>query len=598
MKFFAKSSAIILASISIVFSSCSEKTRATDGRYTDINGAQWGCHDPKLFQDDDGRYYAYSTGWEDGVQIRYSDDLAKWHKVSKSPFQAENTVSDLYGSMYWDDDFLKWAGFATNDGKLFNTVAYKTIKKPQSWAPTVIKQNGKYYMFHGIVTDCLTYNKKARRAGLISLSVSDSPTGPFLPASKYDSDLYKQSTLVRCVWNNKNVESPEEIGYEGSYNSCNSNWNEGFGSIDPEFVFDIATGELFIAKIGARDCYAITYGSWLGGIALVYVDKESLKPVCTQSGKSTFDGKEYKRGDVLDCPLDSIENNQGVKVAGGFGAAYEGAQIIYNSETGYFYVFVSMGNLVYEYRVGVGRSKTIDGEYFDASGKSMLFKNASEAREYHAVGAKVLGAYQFGEKDGDEYGLRCPGGQSVLRDNKGRILLANHARTNFFPTGVFALQVHQMFFNSDGWCVVNMNDFSLDEKRLVKSSSKNKITGDYLINLTRRSAKNAKMKSTDNKTVDFNEADEIESLSKKITLGKDGKVSGAYTGNWTFEGGEICISLTDSEGKYLGEFKGVVLSAFDNTRKDGASADTITFTALNSTSDGEAKGEYCFANKI
>ena len=596
MKFLKKR--IVLVCLSIAFFSCAEKTKIADGCYSDTNGAQWGCHDPKLFQDDDGRYYVYSTGWENGVQIRYSDDLEKWHKVEKSPFQAENTVSEQYGNMYWDDDFLKWAGFATNDGKLFNTDVYETSKTPHSWAPTVIKQNGKYYMFHGIVMDCLTYSKRVRRAGCISLSVSDSPTGPFVPASKYDSDLYKQSTLVRCVWNNKNVESPKEIGYEGSYNSCNSNWNEGFGSIDPEFVFDIATGELYTVKIGDRDCYAMTYGSWLGGIALIYVDKETLKPVCTQSGKSTFDEKEFKRGDVLDCPLDSIDKNQGKKVAGGYGAAYEGAQIIYNSETQYFYIFVSMGNLVYEYRVGVGRSKTLDGEYFDASGKSMLFKNASEAREYHAVGAKVLGAYQFGEKEGEEYGLRCPGGQSVLRDKSGLILLVNHARTNYLPSWNFMLQVHQMFFNSDGWCVVNMNDFSMGEKRLEKSSAKNKITGDYLINLTRRSSENAKMKSADDTTINFNEADEIESLSKKITLSNDGKVSGSYTGNWTFESGEICISLTDSDGKYLGLFKGVVLSAFDKARKDGKQADTITFTALNSTSDGEAKGEYCFANKI
>lgn len=596
------SSVILLgACLPFLFSSCSQKAKSqkADGRYADVNGAQWGCHDPKLFQDDDGRYYVYSTGWEGGVQVRYSDDLEKWHKLDKSPFQANENVSKQYGSMYWDDDFLKWAGFETNDGKRFSTVAYSTIKKPQTWAPTVIKQDGKYYMFHGIVTDCLTYANRARRAGCISLSISDSPTGPFIPASKYDSSLYKQSTLVRCVWSNKNVDSPKEIGYEQSYNSCNANWNNGFGSIDPEFVFDVATGKLYTQKIGETECYALTYGSWLGGIALIFVDSKTLKPVCTVSGTSTFNNKEYSIGDILDCPLDSIENNQGVKVAGGFGAAYEGAQIIYNSDTGYFYIFVSMGNLVYEYRVGVGRSKSIDGEYVDADGKSMFFRSASEAREYHNVGAKVIGAYQFGENAGDEYGLRCPGGQSVLRDKDGRILLANHARTNYLPTGSFALQIHQMFFNSDGWCVVNMNDFSTQEKRIAQKAATKEIAGNYLLNITRRNSFNEKLKSTDNTVVDFNEADEIESLSKKITLNKDGSITGAYTGSWAYtEKGEIELSLSDENAEYLGTFTGVALYAVDNTKKDDSNALTITFTALDSTSDGAKRGEYVFANKI
>ncbi len=591
-------SIFVLSLSSLALFSCSNGESAlSDNRYAGVLGDQWGCHDPKLFQDDDGTYYVYSTGWADGVQIRKSKDAQSWEKIDKSPLSSDTSVSDVYDKMYWDDDFLKWTGCITNEGKRYSTAAYHFSSRAESWAPTVIKQDGKYYMFHGIVKDCQTVGKTAHRAGCITLAISDSPTGAFIPASKYDSSLYAQSSLVRCVWSNKKNKSPEEIGYQGSFNSCDENWNKGFGTIDPEFVMDVATGELYKTKIGERDCYAMTYGSWLGGIALVYVDAKTLKGVCTKAGVSTFDGRHYEVGDELDCPLDSIEGNQGVKIAGGSGAAYEGAQVIFNSDTGYFYVFVSMGNLFHEYRVGVGRSSDIEGPYLDTSGVSMSFSTASDASKYHNVGGKILGAWQFGENAGDEYGFRAPGGQSILRDNGGHILLSNHTRTNYFPTGNFALQVHQMFFTTDGWPVLNINDFA-GEAAALQKISKRDIAGKYLCNITRRAAHNDFIETTDGNTVEFNAADERESLSKLITLSSGGKISGAYTGSWTTDGnGNITISLYEN-GEFAGEFEGIVMKARDNARKEGKNSITTTFSSVCAKEEGSHAGEYLFGNKI
>ena len=203
-------------------------------------------------------------------------------------------------------------------------------------------------MFHGIITDSLTYQSSLHPAACITLAISDKAEGPFIPAKDYDPALYKQSTLVRYVWSNKGAQN-SKIGYDSSFNTANENWENGFGCIDPEFVMDVATGQLMKYDIGGNECYALTYGSWKGGIALVYVDAKTFKPV------------NDKTGEELDAPLDSIEGNCGTLIAGGFGAAYEGAQLIYNSETGYYYIFVSMGDLNIEYRVGVGRSKELTG---------------------------------------------------------------------------------------------------------------------------------------------------------------------------------------------------------------------------------------------
>lgn len=520
------------------------------------NAGYWGVHDPKLFQDDDGTYYVYSTGWAQGVQVRKSTDLVNWTKMN---CQFE-----------YDSEFTDWVGAS------------------ESWAPTVIKQNGKYYMFHGIVRDVQNVGGKLRRTGVISLSISDSATGPFKPASVYDSNTYKQSSLVRCAWSNTNGDK-----YAGTYNTIGS-WENGFGCIDPEFVFDVITGNLKEFTIGSRTCYAVTYGSWLNGITVIYVDKDTLKPVCTRAGTSSYDSKAYAAGDVMDAPVDSISGNFGARIGGGCGAAYEGAQVIYNSTTQLYYLFVSMGKLEYEYRVGVGRSADISGPYYDAKGQQMTFTSEDLATAYHAYGSKIIGAWQFGENKGDEYGFRAPGGQSILRDSSGKILFANHTRTNYMVHNNFALQIHQMFFNKDGWPVLNMNEYA-GEGAGVTSLTTEQIAGTYNLNLTETgSEKVAVVEPNGNTTSEqYCKADSYENYSKETVLNADGTVSGAYTGSWSVESGFITLNLAGA-----GTFKGVVTSAVDFAKKSATEMGrTVTFTALSSTDGDVQKGQYIFANR-
>ncbi len=574
-------------------------------KYSSTSTAAWGCHDPKLFQDDDGTYYVYSTGWEMGVQIRKSTDLIHWEKLSNSAFYtSQGSGSSVYPDMYWDDDFLKWTGKITNDGTTITSDdgSYTATNNPNSWAPTVIKQNGKYYMFHGIVLDVEDVNGTCRRAGAITLAISDSATGPFIPASIYAPATYSQSTLVRHVWSNDYsvIDSAQEavIGYSASYNSSDGSWAKGFGAIDPEFVMDVATGNLMTYSIGGRTCYAMTYGSWLGGIALIYVDSTSFKPVCSVAGTSTFNNHSYSVGDVMDAPLDSIDGNQGVQIAGGEAVGYEGAQLIYNSDTNYYYLFVSMGELTYEYRVGVGRSNDIEGPYTDACNRTMTC--SSNWKAYHAYGSKIIGAWQFGAEMGDEYGFRSPGGESILRTSDGKILFANHTRTNYMLSGNFCLQIHQMFFSEDGWPLLNMNDY-YDEAASLTSLTTDEIAGTYLVNLTERSTSTASITSTDNTTIKYNSADEIESYSKEIILASDGSVSGTYSGTWTLGSDGYSVTFVLSEnGSAIGIFKGIVMNAVDWAKKgSSAKRKTVTFTAIcESTNSNYKKGEYIFGNKV
>ncbi len=757
-------------------------TTATTNATTQSKWGALNCHDPKLFQDDDGTYYVYSTdasignAHKVGLQVRASSDLVNWTCESSSALQGN-----------WDSDMLSVTGEVASSSA--STLGSNASYTATTWAPTVIKQNSEYYMFHGIITDNVDGFDDTTEKGptaWIGLAISDSPEGPFIPAHEYDSDTYSNSTLVRYAWNQPTQGFSAYIGgemtqmtvnsitvtddsrtsesqsitnsslaatgnwydvsttaYEGvtgltgdftvtyditlddvgdsnwekwafalvdedtmagwylradkytndftpnsavnnnmygygtddslrvtyadSYNfddstssdyfgtiyadgtellvtaaytaatgTCvvtatsadggttyytatgtgycgdlkttnntsyydateestdsSTSWNNGFGAIDPEFVYDVSaetSSASAVPKtytIGSTTCYAMTYGSWKGGIALIYVDADTLQPVDSN-------------GNILDHPLDEEDTGEfGQKIAGGYGAAYEGSQLIYNDDTGYYYLFVSMGNLSYEYRVGVGRSTSIEGPYEDAAGNSMSFSSTSTADDYHDYGSKIIGANILD----DEYGWRCPGGESILRTADGKIMFACHTRTTFKAGYYFYLQLHQMFFTDDGWPVLNQNEYYDDydgSDEELSSLTSDDIAGTYDTILTVRGTDTSSYTPYGGTAGTYNTCDETPTTSVSMALSSDGTISGDdYSGTWTLadDGYTITLDLSDAAGASLGTFTGYALQATDWARKGGVTRQTITFTTLDDTSSDTEAGEYFYGNK-
>ncbi len=555
-------------------------------RYLDASAAHgsqdswgvWNCHDPKLFQDDDGTYYVYSTdaavggAGQKGLQIRTSADLVNWQCIGTSAIQKN-----------WDTNWLKWVNYNRANGT--------------TWAPTVVKLNGLYYMLHGIITDV---NNSGYPVAAITLAVADNAKGPFYPVQKAASKNakikevferlgvgYTQSNIIRYTYNDRSWDSEDPYiadlycyntgmwDTQNGFESDISSMSYGFGCIDPEFVMDVATGELIEYDYAGRRCYALTYGSWKGGIALMYLDKTSLKPVAPD-------------GTVMDDPADTVEGAFGTAIGGGYGAAYEGAQVIFNSDTGYYYLFVSMGSLDWDYRVGVGRSKDIKGPYLDGNGTSMLLTPLN-ASSYHEIGSKIIGAHELK----GEFSFRAQGGESILRTRDGKIVFVNHSRTNYMAGYYFCLQVHQMFFTDDGWPVLNQNDYYADKKfeEKLKPLAAKDIAGTYDAILTVRDAE-VKMYKTfgQNDPVESCVADAAPTQSKEIVLGEDGTVSGEFSGKWSLaaDGYSFTVTLDNT-----GTFRGFVFEAVDWARKRTARRRTISFSCI----DGGKTGEYFWGNK-
>ena len=122
----------------------------------------------------------------------------------------------------------------------------------------------------------------------------------------------------------------------------------------------------------------------------------------------------------------------------------EGAYVVYNEDTGYYYLFTSFDSLSDTYNIRVARSKSITGPYVDQNGVDV---DRFDAEDNTAVGYKLMGSWQF--PNGNTY--YGPGHCSVLNDD-GNWYLVHHQRT--VKGGIATLNVRQMYFTADGWPIV------------------------------------------------------------------------------------------------------------------------------------------------
>ncbi|MCI5937132.1 MAG: arabinan endo-1,5-alpha-L-arabinosidase [Eubacterium sp.] len=185
-------------------------------------------------------------------------------------------------------------------------------------------------------------------------------------------------------------------------------------AIDANIITDRETGEMYMV-----------YGSFWGGIHALKLDKETGL---------------------------AAEEGIGVCLArrpAWLSTAIEGPYVVYNEDTGYYYLFVSYGSLKSDYQVRVGRSKHVLGPYVDYHGREMTDVDDAD----NTIGHLAFCGYQW--NDGIPY--MAPGHNSVLRDKDGSWYLLCHIREKNF-TGTpepSTMQVRKMFWTESGWPVLS-----------------------------------------------------------------------------------------------------------------------------------------------
>lgn len=286
-------------------------------------------------------------------------------------------------------------------------------------------------------------------------------------------------------------------------------------AIDPQFFF----GE------GGR-AYLV-YGSYGLGLYVIELDpstglrKDGYRYEDYEAGRITF-GEYY--GSNVACG--SIE--------GGVIKYHEGVDVLEGDrwvKKNYYYLMCSYGSLSSVYNIRCGRSENPEGPYVDVNGNRLVCSTDL------GTGNKMLGSFRWMHAPVDFF---CPGHNDMLITSGGVNLISYHCRTNYFIEKKFSrsnnfhyVYLSQYAFNSDGWPVMNANRYALEELQPVSE--------DELLNITAGKFE----------IVLFTQGAEHVVEARLVKFGKDGTISGDYSGTWKMYG-KYYISITIGGEEYLG----------------------------------------------
>lgn len=198
--------------------------------------------------------------------------------------------------------------------------------------------------------------------------------------------------------------------------NCYYKWN----AIDPSYI---------IAEDGK---HYLIYGSWNSGIALVELDAETgkVKAELPNPWGTNEDIAAY--GQLI-----------ATREMGNRWQASEGPEIVYNPNTGYYYLFVAYDALDVPYNTRVARSKNITGPYLGIDGA-----NVTEGADMLPV---VTHPYKFANSDGWVGLSHC----AIFNDGNGHWYYSSQGRLPAnIDNAVMLGHVRSILWTKDGWPLV------------------------------------------------------------------------------------------------------------------------------------------------
>ena len=449
-------------------------------------------HDPMVFLGQNQRYYMVGSHMTEAS----SANLSTWKMLANGVSASNPMFNNLL-----DDkkDAFSYVGKNNQGG-------YSV------WAPSVIynRTMKKYVMYFCTTSSYIKSN--------LCMAVADQPQGPYT----------YQKTLLYSGFTRANVDKTDfyqvirdknkltEYTRNGSF--LNKKWPN---CIDPAAFYD-KDNQMWLV-----------YGSWSGGIFLLKLDE--------------------KTGEVIHPDADAnkqVDAYYGKRLLGGNHHAIEGPYIQYDTDTGYYYLFVSYGQLQANggYQIRQYRSKNVEGPYVDEKNKTYQGEDAFE--DY---GVKMMGNYTLPSLP---VSYMAPGGQSAFIGKDKKMYLVYHQRFND-GTENHEPRIHQLFANEEGWLVAA--PFETKDTDAVKPdhSYKNLAGTFYIVN----------------HGTDVSAA--IHS-GKAYTFSTGGIIHGKKTGSYKIKDNTGYITLKIGKDVY----KGVLFKM-----KDEAQNETICFSATGNNNE-------------
>lgn len=367
------------------------------------NRSQWNLanvHDPSVVLAKDGYYYMYQTDASYGnahaghghFHARRSKDLVYWEYLG-------GTMKELPGWVIPKlNEIRKEMGLGETTSTSESEFGY--------WAPSVHKVNDDLYrMYYSIVCPGLlngegTWGERA----FIGMMENTDPA---------NNDGWVDKGYVVTNASDKGLNFNVQAN---DWANCYYKWN----AIDPSYI------------VTPEGAHWLIYGSWHSGIVAMELNaadgmpKQNLGvPWADTSAPAGYGQLIYTRQ------------------AGNRWQASEGPEIVYNPETGYYYLFVAYDALGVPYNTRVARSKSITGPYLGIDGT-----NVTAGGEMLPV---VTHPYKFANSNGWVGISHC----AIFNDGNGNWYYSSQGRLpesvdNYIMMG----HVRSIRWTKDGWPLV------------------------------------------------------------------------------------------------------------------------------------------------
>jgi arabinan endo-1,5-alpha-L-arabinosidase len=459
-------------------------------------------HDPSIIKDGkNGIYYVLGSH----AASARSTDLINWIQLSGDYEYPDN--EPFFGNLGEKlEESFKWAGY--NDGDATGRYAV--------WAPDIVYNpgydwgdgtRGAYMLYYCtsstwrrscigyLVSRTISGNYRYRDTIVYSgFTRTGATDGNSTRNTRWDNDYLNLKKLVAKGSKNGGIDGIKD---DRCFNADGS-WNNLYApnAIDPTVFFDATGSKMYMV-----------YGSWSGGIFILEID-----PATGEPRYPGIDSTDPVSGNYTDRYF-------GTHIAGGNHQSGEGPFILYDNDTGYYYLYESYGGLSARggYNMRLFRSRNVMGPYTDAAGRNAANSGASN----YKYGIKIMGNYKFH----DQQGKRSAGGNCAMIDDNDWPVTAVYENRN--------------------------------EK--IAHYSNDEVIGNYeFINHGTAAA-------------DWNMLD-----TRTITLNQDGSVSGDATGTWqkTRPGSDydyITLKLWNTT------YKGIFFRQYD---EETIPREKMTFTAI------------------
>lgn len=366
-------------------------------------------HDPTVVKADDGYYYMYQTDASYGnahdghghFHARRSKDLINWDYMGASMPQVPTWVKEKL------NEIRNQQGLAPIENPAYGY-----------WAPVVRKaSNEKYRMYYSIIIDNYIKTGAFNNAGNFDQSWTERAFIGLMETDDPAKNVWEDKGMVLCSSSDKDMNDWSR--------SALNNWDGYFkyNAIDPTVITTPENEEWMI------------YGSWHSGLAAVQLNP-STGLLLNEAGNPWNISEPSTYGQLI--------YSRGSRWQGS-----EGPEIIYNPETGYYYLFVAYDPLSVAYNTRVARSKSITGPYYGIDGTNVT-----------AVGGDILPVVTHPYKFSEGYGWVGIAHCAVFDDGAGNWFYSSQGR---FPENVPGINasnalmmghIRSIRWTEDGWPLV------------------------------------------------------------------------------------------------------------------------------------------------